>query len=173
MKETQADFGLTAGPAALMELEPRGHEKGLAIEAGGCAPPVYVRGVSRHASEFAARLKAPAPGDTTANAKAPQGLRFNAGKPMLSLIEPSFRTEMGKVLTAGAKKYARDNWKKGIPVQTGILDSLERHYAAFLAGEETDAESGCHHMAHVAVNAMFAYWMMKNRPDMDDRFKSA
>lgn len=31
MKESQQDFGLTAGPPALLEI----------IDAGGCAPPVY------------------------------------------------------------------------------------------------------------------------------------
>jgi Domain of unknown function (DUF5664) len=48
----------------------------------------------------------------------------------------------------GAKKYARNNWKKGIPFSF-TLDAILRHLFAFARGQETDPESGISHLGHV------------------------
>lgn len=165
MKETQKDFGLIGSPVPRHEWDEHVDAAPLYIGLRRTEPTVrgepwtYRGGVS---------VSSGAPADI---AKSPVGLRFNNGKPMLTLIEPGFRLEMAKVLTRGAQKYARDNWKKGIPIQTGILDSLERHLVAFEGGQELDEETGCHHLAMVAVNAMFAWWLLKNKPEFDDRYK--
>lgn len=99
------------------------------------------------------------------------GLKYNAGKPKLSLVDSEALTELGEVLTFGAQKYASHNWRKGIPLSQ-ILDALMRHVAAYNRGEDVDPESGRSHMAHAMCNAMFALWMQKHRPDLDDRFKA-
>lgn len=108
-----------------------------------------------------------APGNVKANAAAPTGLRFNSGKAAVSLLIPGFLLAMAMVLTKGAIKYARDNWMKGLPL-ADIHDSLGRHWMKSLAGESNDAESGEPHEAHIAVNAMFAWWMRVNRPDLNN-----
>lgn len=99
-----------------------------------------------------------------------RGLRFNAGKPMLSLIDSYALTCLAEVLTFGAKKYAAHNWRQGIPLSES-LDSLLRHVNAFNSGEDIDPESGLPHMAHVMCNAMFILWTHKHKPEMDDRYK--
>lgn len=81
-------------------------------------------------------------------------LRYNSGKPQLSLIDLSCLTLCAQVLAFGAEKYSRDNWKKGMK-QTAILDSLLRHIAALQNGEVLDSESGLSHIGHIQSNALF------------------
>jgi|APSaa5957512535_1039671.scaffolds.fasta_scaffold77781_2 hypothetical protein len=83
-----------------------------------------------------------------------KGDKFNKGKTMLSLIEPIFLEGLGKVLTYGANKYEKNNWKKGIP-EDELIDALLRHLLAFKSGEIKDPESGLDHRDHVACNLMF------------------
>jgi hypothetical protein len=96
-------------------------------------------------------------------------LRDNKGKPELSQVDPLLLEEVARVLEFGAKKYARNNWRKGQPV-TKLLDSGMRHMAAILRGEDIDPESGCKHWAHVCCNMMFL-GCQEGREDLDDRYK--
>jgi len=80
--------------------------------------------------------------------------RFNDGKPKYSLIDLTVLEPCARVLEFGAKKYARDNWKNGMPI-TELLDSLLRHVAALRAGQLIDPESGLSHIGHIQCNAMF------------------
>ena len=98
------------------------------------------------------------------------GSKHDHGKPMLSLIDPEFITELGAVLTFGAVKYAADNWRQGIAVRR-LLDATLRHINAINAGRDIDPESGLHHAAHAACELMFAMWMIRHRPDLDDRWR--
>ena len=103
-------------------------------------------------------------------------LRYNSGKPKLSMIDFDAMEPMVRVLEYGARKYTvgavsgRDNWKKGLPV-TEILDSALRHIAAILRGEDTDPESGMPHVGHLQCNAMFLAHTLKHHPELDDRKK--
>ena len=83
-----------------------------------------------------------------------QAMRFNEGKPQYSLIDLKSLEPMARVLEFGAKKYARDNWKKGLPMSQ-ILDSMMRHIAAMQDGEYIDPESGLPHIGHIQCNALF------------------
>ncbi len=83
-----------------------------------------------------------------------QAARYNKDKPQYSLIDLTALEPCARVLEFGAKKYARDNWKKGMPV-TQILDSLLRHLGALRSGELIDPESGLPHIGHIQCNAMF------------------
>lgn len=100
------------------------------------------------------------------------GLRFNAGKPELSMILEAINALTGgaRVLTKGAVKYSRGNWLKGLS-HTQIADSLLRHLMAWLNGEDVDPETGEYHVDHVFVNALFLAEMRVRRPDLDDRNK--
>jgi hypothetical protein len=83
-----------------------------------------------------------------------QAMRFNSGKAQYSLIDLHALEQCARVLEFGAKKYARNNWKKGLPL-TQILDSMLRHIAALSSGEFIDPESGLPHIGHIQCNALF------------------
>lgn len=94
--------------------------------------------------------------------------RFNDGKRQWSLLDFSLMEDMVRVMEYGTRKYARDNWRKGLPVQQ-IFDSLMRHMTAFMLGEDNDPETGLSHIAHAQCNLMFLMHTVKNRTDLDDR----
>ena len=98
------------------------------------------------------------------------GNRFNEGKPKWSYVPQSALIPMVRVLEYGVKKYAPYNWTKGLSI-TETCESLKRHLDSFMEGEDNDPESGISHIGHIQCNAMFLSWMMKNRPELDDRFK--
>jgi len=80
--------------------------------------------------------------------------RYNEGKPQWSLVHYGSLIPMIRVLEFGAAKYERENWKKGLNLKE-ILESMQRHLAALMDGEEFDSESGISHMGHIQCNAMF------------------
>ena len=98
-----------------------------------------------------------------------QADRANEGKLQWSLVDFESFEPMVRVLEFGAKKYSRDNWKKGLPVRS-IIESLLRHTFAFLRGEDNDPESGISHIGHMMCNLMFlSYVMRTKREQFDDR----
>ena len=98
-----------------------------------------------------------------------QGTRYNAGKAPISLVLEARDAVngMANVLGFGLIKYGRGNWFKGLPV-TEVADSLARHLAAYLSGEDNDPETGLPHVDHIAVNALFIS-QLSRRPECDDR----
>lgn len=86
-----------------------------------------------------------------ANAK--EGVRFDQGKLRFDLLPHDGISELARVYTKGAEKYADRNWEKGMH-WSRVLGSLLRHTFKFMAGETHDPETGCHHMAMVAWNAL-------------------
>jgi hypothetical protein len=101
-----------------------------------------------------------------------QADRFNEGKPKLSyLLEFSNAgREIAGVCEFGAKKYSRNNYKKGLPY-TETIDAALRHITKFLDGKDIDEESGCHHMAHAAWGCMALLEFINTHPEFDDRGK--
>jgi len=77
--------------------------------------------------------------------KTDQALRYNNGKPQLSyLLDAPFAMEgLARRFELGAKKYSRDNWKKGLP-DNEVIDCLTRHLMAYHNGEAEDADGGFH-----------------------------
>lgn len=100
-----------------------------------------------------------------------QALRYNQGKLQWSLVDFKSLEGLVKVLEMGAKKYDKHNWKKGMPI-TQVSESLMRHLFAFLNGEDTDSESGLSHISHVMCNAMFIEYIMREKPEYDDRYET-
>lgn len=80
------------------------------------------------------------------------GLRYNKGKIQYELIPTEWDRALAEVMTKGAEKYAKRNWEKGMAWSIPV-GCLKRHLIAFLDGERYD-ETGCHHLAHVAWNAL-------------------
>lgn len=82
--------------------------------------------------------------------------RHNDGKPQLSYILEFANAikSAAAVFVFGAIKYARGNWKKGMPREE-VIDSLLRHLTAYQNGELNDPESGLPHVGHIMANALF------------------
>ena len=68
---------------------------------------------------------------------------------------------MIRVLEFGSNKYDRDNWKKPMELKK-ILESMQRHLAALMDGEEVDSESGLPHMGHIMCNGLFYNYHANN-----------
>lgn len=83
-----------------------------------------------------------------------QGTKFDGGKTRLDLLSPSVLTEVGRVLTFGAQKYAPRNWEKGIDYSRCYGAAL-RHMIAWSGGERLDPEMKTHHLANAITNLMF------------------
>lgn len=98
------------------------------------------------------------------------GQKFDQDKPRMDLFDAYALEELAKVLTFGAKKYAPENWRKGITYGR-LLAAALRHLFAIMRGEDADPETGLPHAAHLQCCAMFLTWTMKNRRDLDDRWK--
>lgn len=88
-------------------------------------------------------------------------MKFQEGKPKMSLMYASFIEEVVRVREYGIKKHgSAEGWKTTTVIQH--LDSALRHLIAYKAwflsesvGEEYDPESGLDHLAHCACNLMF------------------
>lgn len=81
------------------------------------------------------------------------GIRYDEGKPQFHLIPSDGLSELAKVYVFGASKYAPYNWERGM-AWSRVFNALLRHLYAFWDGERHDKETGLHHMAHVAWNAL-------------------
>ena len=85
------------------------------------------------------------------------GRKFDGNKLEYGLLPPLALEETVRVLTFGAQKYERDNWKKVPDSKRRYYDALQRHLWAWKMGENIDPESGLHHLAHAMCCLMFLY----------------
>jgi len=85
------------------------------------------------------------------------GRKYDDDKLEYGLLPPLALEETVKVLTFGAKKYERDNWKQVPDSKRRYFDALQRHIWAWKKGEQMDEESGLHHLAHAMCCLMFLY----------------
>ena len=97
-----------------------------------------------------------------------KAMKFDDGKPPIDLIDQEIILELAKVLGYGAKKYKAHNWKIGLPISRYYSACL-RHLLAFNSGETFDSDSGLNHLGHAACNLMFMLYMLKHKPELDDR----
>lgn len=98
------------------------------------------------------------------------GVKFDAGKPRMDLLDSYALGELAKVLTFGAQKYSAHNWRSGIQISR-LLAAALRHLNALNAGQDCDEETGLQHAAHAMCCTMFIIWTLKHRPELDDRWK--
>jgi len=92
------------------------------------------------------------------------GIKFDDDKPDYSLIPPNALDEVVKVLTIGAKKYDRHNWKKLDNIDDRYFAAAQRHMWALMKDEKLDPETGVHHAAHAICCMMFLlefYYLQK------------
>lgn len=104
------------------------------------------------------------------NAKYDGAVKHDQEKPMMELLSPKWLTAVATVLTFGARKYAADNWRKGLK-QRRLVGAAMRHLNAYNDGEDLDPESGLSHLAHASCCLMFAFELKITHPELDDRYK--
>jgi hypothetical protein len=103
----------------------------------------------------------------------PEGLKYDAGKPRMDLLDSDSLVGLAQVLTFGANKYAAHNWRGGINYSR-LVAAMHRHLAAINRGEDVDPESGLPHVDHLGCCWMFLSYFMKHQekyPTLDDRYK--
>lgn len=84
-----------------------------------------------------------------------EGVKYDIGKPEYGLLPPIALEEIAKVLTAGAQKYSRENWRYVEDGPRRYFDALQRHVWAWKRGEVLDPETGLSHLAHAGCCLMF------------------
>lgn len=89
-------------------------------------------------------------------------LKYNQGKPRISLCPSWLRIMMVRALEYGCVKYFQESWRKGFKV-SDMYDATNRHMDSFFHDrEDYDEESGCHHLDC----AMFSLAMMRYSVDV-------
>ncbi len=86
------------------------------------------------------------------------GRKDDSDKLRWDLLPVKATKEIVKVLSIGSKKYGPNNWKLVMQGEGGkerYFAALMRHLMAWKDGEIYDPESGIHHLAHAACNALF------------------
>ena len=92
------------------------------------------------------------------------GIKYDSNKPEYSLLPPHALEEIVKVLSFGAKKYARDNWRKLDDAERRYFDAAQRHIWAVAKGEDLDPESGLPHEAHALCCLLFILQLKLEHP---------
>lgn len=89
------------------------------------------------------------------------GRKFDSDKTQFTLVPPLAYREVADVLTFGAKKYAKNNWKYVNNAIERYHDAAVRHIQQYAEGETLDSESGKHHLAHAICCLMFIIELQK------------
>ena len=105
-----------------------------------------------------------------------KALRFNQGKPDWTLLDYESLLPAVNVMTFGATKYARENWKLPVDDPKQHLQSAMRHLIAMIQGQEIDFDSNCEdckrgsckshsgerHSGHIICNMMMYNYHTKS-----------
>ena len=99
------------------------------------------------------------------------GVKHDSGKPDMSLLPAPALTQIAEVLTFGANKYDKHNWRKGME-WSRISAAAMRHLVAWNEGEDLDPESRLNHLAHAACCLTFLLTYVHDKTGIDDRYKN-
>lgn len=99
-----------------------------------------------------------------------EGVKYDAGKVQMELLDPSFLEGTAAVLTFGAAKYDAYNWAKGMQ-WSRVFGALMRHMWKFWRGQELDEETGISHLYHASCCLMFLAHYQKYKVGEDNRWK--
>lgn len=98
------------------------------------------------------------------------GKKNDQGKPNLDLVPKSLIWAIGDILTSGANKYGRHNWRAGL-LWSRPYAALLRHLTAWWDGEDKDTETGRSHLWHAAAELAFLIEYEEKKIGSDDRYK--
>jgi len=85
------------------------------------------------------------------------GAKLDAGKNRLGLVLCGFShalEQVGLIGTFGAAKYSPGGWAHVPDGEARYTDAMLRHLMAEAGGQTYDSDSGLHHAAHLAWNAL-------------------
>lgn len=106
----------------------------------------------------------------TTKKKKTVGVKFDGDKPGMASIPKDAMWEMGKALSFGATRYGDHNYRQGMKVGR-CLAAAVRHIYQHLDGEDIDSDSGNMHLGHAMASVAMAIYILKNKPEFDDRFE--
>lgn len=93
-------------------------------------------------------------------------------KPALDLVPPAALEAVAEVLTFGAEKYGRHNWRRSGGLEWSRLQAAAlRHLVAFGRGEDLDPESGLPHLAHAGCCVLMLLEYQQGGEGIDDRWR--
>jgi hypothetical protein len=98
------------------------------------------------------------------------GVKFDQGKPRISLLPVRALLGVAQVAVMGAAKYGDHNYRGGMKA-TRFIDAAIRHTFKWLDGQDLDEESGLPHLHHAAWSLLAAAQQMEERPELDDRYR--
>lgn len=98
------------------------------------------------------------------------GVRYDEGKPQISLVPPESTIALATVLTRSIGKYPDRNWEKGMD-WSRCYDSLQRHLIAWWGGQDKDPDSGLSHLWHALANLTFLVTYEQRGRGRDNRPK--
>ena len=100
------------------------------------------------------------------------GNKHDNGKSRVDLLDSDFLMAVGECLKYGAEKpgYGSHNWRGGL-AYSRVIGAILRHILAINRGEDIDPESRFPHTAHLGCEVQFLHWLMKYKPELDDRYK--
>lgn len=105
--------------------------------------------------------------DETAKAKT-----YDEGKLPLAWLPWAAIDELSKVQQYGHGKYKDyNNYRRGMEVTRNVSCAL-RHIRDYLAGCDTDHESGCHPLSHAMCRLAFVLQNIHDGTHIDDRYLS-
>jgi len=83
------------------------------------------------------------------------GRKFDQNKLEYGLVPPIGFKAVVEILTIGAQKYERDNWKNVPDGKRRYFDAAMRHLWDWKSGDKYDEETSKNHLAHAICNLMF------------------
>jgi hypothetical protein len=98
-----------------------------------------------------------------------QGVKYDAGKPDLSLCPRAALEAMALAFMVGERKYGRYNYLKGFDVHRLVAAAL-RHLTAYNEGEDIDQEYGTPHLGHALASIAMILDMEKNGTLRETRY---
>lgn len=100
--------------------------------------------------------------------KLAEGVKYDNGKPKLSMVSYESIAGEAKAMTYGASKYTKNNYKNGMD-WSRLIDAAMRHLCAFNDGETFDPESGLNHLYHCKANLGMLIYYYERKLGKDDR----
>lgn len=99
-----------------------------------------------------------------------KAIKYDGGKPRMSLLSPVAAFKTAQVMTDGEKKYQSHNWREGF-AWSRIADAAKRHIEIWIAGMDQDPDSGRNNLDHAAACIMMLQEFEDTHPELDDRYK--
>ena len=98
-----------------------------------------------------------------------EALKYDKGKPDLTLVPIEAMYMMAEGFEYGARKYARGNYRLSAMGWTRLCAASLRHTFQWLFVEDVDQESGCNHISLALCSLAMLAFQIKNHPEADNR----